>query len=205
MKTNTELVVIIMPIPYIAILIISLFLQSPAFAADENKAFAIKGAGITDCKRFVESASKRDNLYFMYGSWLEGYMTASNLHLKQTFDIAPWQSTQLLLKVIESICKKNPTSKFHQVANSMISELSKQRLDVGRKYIDVNGDRKYVYQEEVIRRIKLALKKKDLFTGEINSNFDDELVKSIKEFQKSLKHQQTGLPDQGTLYELFRK
>lgn len=186
----------------IVILLIIFF--PTAHAADSKGAFAVKGAGISTCSRFLEAAKKQDNVYYVYGGWIEGYLTASNQHLDKTFDLAPWQSTQLMLKIVESICQNNPEKQFHHILATVASDMTKQRIDEGGKFVDIDGKRSYVYQEEVIRRMKQALKNKGFFSGPIDGTYDDKLRSSVKDFQKTINQTQSGLPDQGTLYQLFK-
>ncbi len=194
-----------MPLKKHLILAASLLVATPVYSADKNNAYAIEGAGIAGCTHFLESAKKQDNNYFIFGGWIEGYFTASNQHISNTFDLSPWQSTQLLLKITESICKQNPSLKFNQVVSSIAMDMSNQRLDQGNKFIPINeGNTSYAFQEEVIIRIKQALKKKDFYNGNIDNQYDDSIKKAVKLFQKEVGQPETGLPDQGTLYELFK-
>ena len=187
------------------ILILASFFAMPlAHATDNNDAYAIKGAGITSCSNFIKSAQNKDKTLYIYGGWIEGYFTASNQHFQDTFDLAPWQTTQLLLKIVESVCTKNPSLKFHQVLNSMAVEMGKQRLNKGGKFVKINDSLNYVLQEEVIARMKHALKAKGYYSGEINGTYGDSIKTAIKRFQKEVGQPETGLPDQGTLYELFK-
>jgi len=185
-------------------ILLLLSMGTTALAGDSDNAYAVKGAGISSCSRFVDTAEKHDNLYLIYGGWIEGYITATNQYLENTFDLSPWQSTQLMLKVAESICRKNPEMQFHQVVTNIMAGLTKQRIEKGGKFVDINGDRKYVFQKEVIHRIKKTLNNKGFYDGPINSDYDDALKTSMKAFQKSINQKQTGLPDQGTLFKLFQ-
>ncbi len=178
--------------------------NSPTYSADSASSYAIKGVGIASCSHFIKSAKAQDKLYFIYGGWVDGFVTASNQHLRETFDLTPWQSTGLLLKIAESICAQNPKMQFHQAINKIKVELAKQRLDKGENYVDIANNKKYVYQEEVIRRMKQMLKNKKHYSGPINAEYDENMKIAVKSFQKSIKQSQTGLPDQGTLFELFK-
>tara|TARA_R110001599_G_scaffold353742_2_gene596080 strand:- start:68788 stop:69378 length:591 start_codon:yes stop_codon:yes gene_type:complete len=176
-----------------------------ALAGDETGAFAIKGAGAATCSKVIKSIDERDNISLAYGGWLEGYLTASNLHLKETFDLAPWQSTYLLLKVVESICTKKPDMNLQQAANKLIGELVNQRLVTGGKFVQIGDGATYVFQEEVIIRMKQALKDKGFYSGELNAQYDDATKAAVASFQKSIHDEETGLPGQKTLLYLFQE
>ncbi|MDH5545617.1 MAG: peptidoglycan-binding protein [Gammaproteobacteria bacterium] len=187
----------------LTIVLCCLSLISSAFAADSDGSYAVKGAGISSCGKFVSAAKNKKDLYLVYGGWVEGYITASNQHLDQTFDLAPWQSTQLLLKIIESVCTQNTEQNLHQVLARISADMSRQRIAKGGKFVDIDGKRNYIFQEEVIERIKQALKNKGLYTGPVNGEYTSDLQKSLKQFQKNINQNQSGLPDQGTLLKLF--
>ena len=174
-------------------------------AADEAGAFAIKGAGLASCGKVQQSIANTDNLSLAYGGWLEGYLTASNLHLEYTFDLAPWQSTYLLLKVVESICSNNPTMNLQQVADKLVADIANQRLATGGNYVRIGDDTTYVFQEEIVIRIKQALKDKGFYNGELNAEYDDATKAAVASFQKSINDEQTGLPGQKTLLYLFQE
>ncbi len=177
-------------------------LPSITYGADSNNAYAIKGAGIAKCSKFIEFHQKKDDAYLIFGGWLEGYLTAINQQQAGTFDLAPWQSTQLLLIAAESLCKQKPELQFQTAIQILINELAPQKIAQGGKFITVD---KYIYQEEVIKRMKNALKSRGLYSGNISdAQYDDRLKTAMKQFQKGIKQTETGLPDQGTLYELFK-
>lgn len=177
-------------------------LSHTTFGADSGDAYAIKGAGIAKCSKFIEFREKKDNAYLIFGGWLEGYLTAMNQQQANTFDLAPWQSTQLLLIAVESLCKQKPEMQFQAAVQILINELSPQKISQGGKFVSID---KYIYQEEMVKRIKNALKSRNLYNGNLDDpRYDDKLKASVKQFQKTIKLPQTGLPDQGTLYELFK-
>lgn len=189
---------------YISLILFLILTPSIGYSSDKNNTYAIEGAGIASCSKFIETANTKDKHYYIYGGWVEGYLTATNQYQEETFDLTPWQSTQLILKIIESICLNNPKAKFHQVLNNLVPELSKQRIDIGGKFIDINGKRKYIFQEEVILRMKKALTQKQLFSGDYSTEYNDELINAVIKFQKKINQKATGLPDQTTLFELFK-
>jgi hypothetical protein len=184
------------------LLLASLCLPSISYATDSNNAYAIKGAGIAKCSKFIEFHQKKSDVYLVFGGWLEGYLTAANQQQPKTFDLAPWQSTQLLLVATESLCKQKPDMQFQEAVQVLIGQLAQQKIAQGGKFITID---QYVFQEEVIKRIKIALKSRGLYSGDVSdSKYDEKLRAAVKQFQKGIKQTETGIPDQGTLYELFK-
>lgn len=175
-------------------------------AADTQGLYAIKGAGITSCGSFVQAAQAKNNLYFAYGGWLEGYLTAYNRAQRDTFDLAPWQSTALLLKVTESFCKRSSDMKFHQAVDIVLKELQPQRTSESTGYVKLGtSEQPVVLQKEVIARIQKALLQKGFLTSvAVLGDYDDATSDALKAFQKSMQHTETGVPEQSTLFELFK-
>ncbi len=177
--------------------------QTPLQAADKNEIYAIKGAGVSYCSTFVESMKTRDKYYFVYGGWIEGYLTGLNQQLTDTFDLTPWQTTELMLRVIEPICQQNPEQQFHKVVKAMAGEFSQQKISESGNYIQLEADKNLVFQETVIKRIKNTLVEKGFYKGDDNLSWGEPVIAAVKEFQRSQDLEETGLPDQFTLYKLF--
>lgn len=190
---------------YFLLSFIAACLINQAQAADINNSFAIKGAGIASCNKFLESVAKKDNVYYVYGGWIEGYITAQNNLQASTFDIAPWQSTGLLLKVVESICIKRPELKFHQVMSTVSAELLQQKLDLGNQFVNVgSSSQPILLQIEMVKRIQQALNSKGFDVGVVDGAYGEASRTAMKAFQTYRGLDVTGTPDQGALFELFK-
>lgn len=172
-------------------------------AADKNEVYAVKGAGVSYCSTFLESMEARDKNYFIYGGWVEGYLTALNQQLADTFDLAPWQTTELMLKMIEPVCQQNPEQQFHNVVKAMAGQFSEHKITESSNYVQLETNKNLVFQESVIKRIKNALMEKGLYEGDDDLSWGGEVTTAIKEFQHSQDLEETGTPDQVTLYKLF--
>jgi hypothetical protein len=68
-----------------------------AAAADADGNFVIKGAGTATCATLQKAKAARDERYASIAGWLDGYLSAQNELRGATFDLAPWQQTELLL------------------------------------------------------------------------------------------------------------
>jgi len=176
---------------------------TPAQAADENETYAVKGAGVSYCSTFVESMQSRDKNYFVYGGWIEGYLTGLNQQLANTFDLAPWQTTELMLRIIEPICQQNPKQQFHNVMKAMAGEFSQHKVSQSGNYIQIEADKSLVFQEVIITRIKATLVEKGFYKGDDDFGWGEAVIAAVKDFQRSQGLEETGLPDQLTLYKLF--
>lgn len=184
----------------------ALFLvASVAAAVDDNDSYAVKGAGTSFCSAFVDTVDSKDRKYLVYGGWIEGYITALNQQLEQTYDLAPWQSTELLLSFMQSSCRANPDVQFHEMAKAMTAELARVKLKQGGRYVLIKGSDNLVLHEEIVRRAKSVLGAKGLYSGDTQKvNWDEDVRAAMKLFQESAKLPASGLPDQASLFWLFK-
>ena len=65
-----------------------------AYAADKDKAYAPKGAATLTCEGMSKINPNSTDAALVVG-WFDGYVTALNMATPETFDIAPWQDSQL--------------------------------------------------------------------------------------------------------------
>ncbi|MDX1654208.1 MAG: peptidoglycan-binding protein, partial [Candidatus Competibacteraceae bacterium] len=122
--------------------------------ADPEGNFAVKGAGLATCEAFLKERENKSNYYFMFGGWLDGYVTAVNQLVPETFDIAPWESTDALAALIENHCRRNPEDNFFMVANALAGTLMRDRLQQSSEPVEASvGDQKVMLYKSVMRRV----------------------------------------------------
>jgi hypothetical protein len=177
-----------------------------AFSADKEGKFAVKGAGKRDCSNFLEAANKRNTDLYLYGGWLEGYLSSYNQFQTTNYDIVPWQTTELMLTLLQRHCKNNPEVKFLSAVNSLIKTLYPIRLETENELvrIDVNGAQTYFYVD-ILKRAKERLKKLNYITGDVTDKFTEQDATAFEQYQKAVGLKVTGIPDQFTLTSLFLK
>lgn len=182
-------------------------LSFSASAADSEGKFAAKGAGRKSCGDFTTSAQQKDSEFLLYAGWLEGYLSAYNQFQKSNYDIAPWQTTELFLVLLQRHCKDNSNIKFLDATNAMIKAFYPIRLDSEGTVVKIQvGDATSYYYEEILLRAKTRLKKLGFYQNQISGDkFTDLDVKAFSEYQQKFNLKVTGLPDQNTLTTLFLK
>ena len=182
------------------------FNTAVASAADDKSLFAMKGAGFLPCQIYVNERATKSNIYYMIGGWLEGYITAHNKYVEDTYDVASFESLELLLNVLENHCKSNPTDNLYSVINSLITKISVQRLREESDRVEIEEDgRKTILYRETIRRIQAELTRLGLFQDPVDGRYTDATKSAIIAFQSDLDYEMTGFPDQTTLWRLLRK
>ncbi|WP_158965906.1 peptidoglycan-binding domain-containing protein [Paraglaciecola sp. L3A3] len=179
---------------------------APLQAADKEGKFAVKGAGKRDCSSFVQAADDKSTDYYLYGGWLEGYISSYNAFQTQNYDSTPWQTTELLLTLLKRHCVSHPKVKFLSAVNGLLKTLYPIRLERENKLIkiSVNGADTYFY-EDILLRAKERLHNLGYITDEVTADFDEGDIHAFEKYQNDIGLSVTGVPDQNTLLSLFLK
>jgi len=176
-----------------------------AFAADQEGNFAVKGAGVASCENYSQARQEKSNLYFRFGGWMEGYLTAINEHREQTYDVAPWETTELLAALVDQHCQQNPDQNFASVIRAMTGALFDDRL-LNRselREVTVGGNTVRMY-EATIRRIQEELAVEGFYDGPVDGDYGPGTQSAMQAFQESIgAPEPTGFPDQVSLLRLF--
>lgn len=173
-------------------------------AADVEGRFIVKGGGRIDCGQFLTAMEAKGTEYISLAGWLEGYLSFANQQEPDTFDLAPWQSTELLLSAIAGHCRQHPEKSFHQSAFHLLQGLKAGRL--ARKSEPVTatvGERSVVLHADIVMRLQQKLKLRGLLVGEPTGLYDKATVEAVRRFQRDKELPITGLPDQLTLVNLL--
>lgn len=186
--------------------IAAILLSTPSAvrAADDNNAFAIKGAGHHTCANFAKAYAERSPNYTLYGGWIEGFVTAFNQFQEKTYDVAPWQTTELMLGMMARYCQREPELRFLDAFSRFIREVYPQRLVELSKLqkITVRDRALYVYGEMVLR-IEARLDALGHKPGEVDGRFEIATSRALESFQAAKNLPVNGMPDQRTLFELL--
>jgi hypothetical protein len=175
-------------------------------AADTQGNFAMKGAGFLPCQVFVTERQSKSNVYYMIGGWLEGFISAHNKYADDTYDITSFESLELLLWVIDNHCKSNPEDRLYSVINSIMIQLSSDKLHKRSPKVDIKtGQRSTALYEETIRRVQARLAELKLYKGEADGRYTEATKSALMAFQSDNDLEMTGFPDQTTLWRLLRQ
>lgn len=181
-----------------------MFMSFSALAADSEGAFNTKGAAKRSCEDFTSTYAEQGAETYLYGGWLEGYITAFNALQQKTFDITPWQTTELMLLMLNKHCTDNPDQKFLDATNIMLQAFLPTRLVTRSDIIEmtINDSTIYIYQS-VLDMTTEALKASGYNVDMAESEFNTSYVKAITQYQQAKGIAVTGFPDQQTLVNLL--
>jgi hypothetical protein len=181
-----------------------LLAASPVFAADSADRFALRGAGLAKCEQFLKALQERQENVLVAGGWIEGYITAVNQFTPETFDIAPWQSTQVLLGLVSRNCERNPQANVFQIVDSMRNFLHPNRLLAqSERILAEAGTNKFYLYQETMKDVQQKLIDQGFLTGVADGQFGPKTSAALEAFQKAKQIEPTGLPDQNTLFQLL--
>ncbi|MBL29283.1 MAG: hypothetical protein CMM50_17265 [Rhodospirillaceae bacterium] len=180
------------------------FLALPTQAADHEDNFSVKGAGLADCRTYVEARDQRSQAYFQFGGWINGYFSALNQTSEETYDLVPWQSTEFLAAALYNWCANRPDQRFINAAAALANRLKEQRLTERSEFVEVETEGKSVrIFRGVIRQAQNRLAELGYFVGPATGSFDDATRDALRAFQAAESLEKTGLPDEATLLRLF--
>lgn len=178
-----------------------------AVAADDAGNFAIKGGGQQTCGALLKAYETKSTDLGLYAGWVDGYLTGINQFTPQTYDMAAWQSSDTLLAMTQAVCKQLPAEKrvmdaFIEVIRAIQSgRIAKMDTLIALMH-EGKGTATY---SSVIIQMKARLLDQGFDPGSSDDSFDAVTAKALTEFQKAKGLAQSGLPDQQTLYVLFRQ
>lgn len=185
---------------------LSLALPGAGAAADAAGQFAIKGAGAQTCTAFLASWDAGSPDLALYAGWIDGYLTGMNQTTPDTYDLASWQTAETLMGLVRSVCGAVPgetgfLDAFHEVQRL----ITPSRLtEVSPLVALVHEGQSTVAYAAVVQRVQARLAALGHAPGPADGTFRPETAAALAEFQATQTLPQTGLPDQRTLFALFR-
>ncbi len=178
-----------------------------AYAAEENRKFGIKGGGLQTCGKFMDAMETGSTEVALYGGWIEGFITAQNQHNEDTYDIAPWQTTNTLLELTKSLCNQaRPDTRFIDTFAGVFRILFPARLQSESAVVGIsNGEARSIAYVEVLNRVQQALRDDGYEIADNTGGVDQAPIRQLMDYQRKNGLVATGLPDQPTLFAMFFK
>jgi hypothetical protein len=190
---------------HLAFAVLAAALASPASAEESTRQFAVEGAGMSTCARFVEARSDTASAdYQRLVGFIEGYLSAANLYEPDTFDLTPWHNAAALGMIVASHCAQHPEDRLVGVTQRMVVGLRPFRIARFSPLLEVgDGQHRTLVYETILRRAQAALKLRGLYAGAEDGTYSPQLRKAFRDFQRSVGLDETGVPDPATLWKLL--
>ncbi len=177
---------------------------SVAAAADQKGEYSIRGAGLVSCQIYNQERTARSPAYDVIGGWMDGYITGINQYAGDTYDAAPFETTELYAALVSEYCKKHPETTVFAVLNSLVKYHWKDRLPASSPKAEVVvGKQKAMLYIEVIRQIQQRLSQRGFYHGKVTDSYEPAVQKAMGAFQSSIHFKPTGFPDEASLWQLF--
>ena len=175
-----------------------------AGAADLNGRFSIRGAGSISCQTYLAERKASSQLYHIVAGWIDGYITARNQFVSDTYDTTSFESMELITALAAEYCKKAPETNLFAVVTSFMEVFATNRLTAPSDKVTVTeGERSKELYAELLKRLQQKLSDLGHYAGEIDGTFDEPTKTALGKFQSSIEFKPTGFPDQLTLWRLF--
>lgn len=119
--------------------------SSTLYAIDSNNRYFAYGVGQRSCEDYVKFREKRletleqkherytkDELYEIVDKivehWIAGFLTATDLYVADTYDIAGNTNMNEMKGRLENICRANDKQRFVEAVITLVQQLNPQRI-----------------------------------------------------------------------------
>jgi hypothetical protein len=119
--------------------------SSNLYAIDSNHRYFAYGVGQRSCDDYIKFREKRlealqqkherystEELYEIVDRivehWIAGFLTAHNLYMSDTYDVAGKSNMNDLKARLEKSCRANPKQRFAEAMVSLVQQLNPQRV-----------------------------------------------------------------------------
>jgi len=171
-------------------------------AADGEGRYAIRGAGSQTCDAFVEAVEQDENVS-TYLRWVEGYISASNLHTEDTFEASPFVTTADTANVLLKVCQDNGELRVETALAQLLNTLQPVRLTSDSEVLELEaGQRRLQLRRETLMAVQRALSEGGFYRSSIDGIYGPGTRRAIEAYQEKADLEVTGLPDIQTLIPL---
>ena len=133
-------------------------------------------------------------------SWLNGYFSAYNQFVLDTYDVTAGKSLEELETGLEHYCQANPEHTISFAAIAVASSLDPARIRVNPNKASASPK----VAPDILRRIQQALKSHGHYKGAVDGIDGPGTRASLESFQRAEGLPVTRLPDSITLSRLFQ-
>lgn len=186
--------------------ILLLFVSSNLMGKDNNGQYAIKGVGNVSCQQFNQLLQNpNEPQRYLFIGWLNGYITANNYHLPDTFDLVAWENSETLTSYLVAHCQKYPSISFFQATTQLTAQLFETRID---KLMSADGNLDKTLSMQLYYQVRVMLqqrlKNQGYYHGTVDGDIDAETVAALVAYKRTKGLPETKSVDQKTIFSLIR-
>ncbi|QCI78903.1 peptidoglycan-binding protein [Hankyongella ginsenosidimutans] len=131
----------------------------------------------------------------MFAGWMEGMLSGINVYQADTFDMVPWQSTDLLALAAAEACKRDPKASFHTAVLSVSRSLYNGRLrERSDRVVLGKAPQQVALYAAVIAQAQARLVALKLLKEKPTGKMSSATTAALKAFQKSKSCRKPGCP-----------
>lgn len=162
--------------------------------------YAVDGPGAMRCAEFTTKAEDPETTREV-AIWLAGYLTAFQRLMPDVYDLTPWQTSGVLVGLLQQYCKANDQARVEQGASQLIGYLAPRALRGAAKRVTLgSGDKVVVLYAPVVAEIRDRL----AAAGHPPGPSEADLAAALSAYQAEQGLAVTGLADQATLVILLQ-
>ena len=178
--------------------------DSAATGDEPASRFAVKGRGLASCTAMTTAFQQQSPDRLAFAGWINGYLTGLQQAEPDTFDLAPWQPTDFLIRYTLGYCAQNPDRPYFAAVATLVRALRAFRLTAPSDLIQLQAEGRQVrFYQETLRQVEARLNDLGLADVAADGTFTAETFAALKTFQGQHDLAATGLPDLETLLALF--
>jgi hypothetical protein len=190
--------------PVTWILLLALSQPTAALAATEEGRYAVRGAALVSCAIYERERKIQSPVYQVIGAWIDGYISGLNQGAPGIYDVASFESTELIAALLSEHCSKNPNDSLFAVLKLLTDKIAANKLTEPSEKVRVKrGERSVLLYSEILMRLQHKLAAMGYYTGTIDGAYSEATQQAIRRYQESIALNPTGFPDQLTLWRLF--
>src|SRR5690348_1132357 len=129
----------------LALVVLAMFITAEAFAIDSHSHYFAYGLGQKTCEDYIKFREKKlealeqqqpryskDELYDIVNrvveQWIAGFLTAHNLYVSDTYNVAAKETMDNIEARLETACRANPKEYFAEAMVSVVQQLNPERV-----------------------------------------------------------------------------
>jgi hypothetical protein len=179
-------------------------LGGQADAATEDGSFAIRGIGGDNCRDFLQRLQSDERVPAVALSWLLGYSTAINRIEPDTFDVSPLTDPTAILRLVVSVCQRNPDALVDTIAHGVLSSLATARVTTPSPLVETrSGENVANVRRETLMQMQQALIRLGHLGGSPDGDFGPQTASAMQAFQEQQGLDVTGVADTATIFRLL--
>ncbi|MBK5925765.1 hypothetical protein CCR87_00060 [Rhodobaculum claviforme] len=167
----------------------------------------MKGVGRLSCTQFLTERAAGSDLYWNIGGWIDGYASAYNAYVPETYDIsphAPGTAADTFSVFLAKHCEQHPQDPIGLVLKSLLERLHAIRVTDRSEVTTVAVDGKtYQVYASVLAHVQQALIRDGYYDGTMDGKFGPKLQAALSKFQADSGMPANGAPTEATMVRIL--